>query len=220
MKSPSQVLGPDAAARINHVLLADEMIEWVAYIPSSYDAMSPPGVVVFVPSIELGGIPNSWRSIMEERNLIWIAPTNPQGAAPVQERVLTAVFAPHAIDDKYRIDARRVYIAGLEDGARIANLVQTADPVTFKGGLYICGALSWDRGIPAQIESIRANRHVFLSGCDDSNENEVARVHGEYREAGVENAELIALDLNRRRYPLPGHIDQAINFLDGSSDDD
>ena len=217
MKSPAQLLGADGAAEINHVLLADEMIEWLVYIPSNYDALSPPGVVVFVPSIDLGGIPTSWQSVMEERNLIWIAPTNPMGAAPVQERVLTAAFAPLAIDEKYRIDAQRVYVAGLDDGARIASLVQTADPATFKGGMYICGALSWDSGVPTQIDLIRRNRHVFLAGCEDSNEREIERVHDEYKDAGVEHAELIALDLRRRRYPLPGHIDEAIDYLDGDS---
>ena len=47
LMSPSQVLGPEAAARINHMLLADEMIEWRAYVPRTYSANNPPGVMVF-----------------------------------------------------------------------------------------------------------------------------------------------------------------------------
>ena len=175
MMSPSQVLGPEAAAEINHVLLADEMIQWFAYIPENYSPKRPPGVIVYVPSAGRSSVPNEWRPLMDDRNLIWIGPNKGGAGVPVQERVLKAIFAPHVIGNRYTVDEERVYIAGFADGGKVANLVQSADPGTFKGGLHICGALFWDENTPNGLDLIRANRHVFIrSGCPGTKEREVS----------------------------------------------
>ncbi len=217
MMSPSQVLGPEAAAEINHVLLADEMIQWLAYIPDSYSPKRPPGVIVYVPSAGRSSVPKEWRPLMDDRNLIWIGPNKGGAGLPVQERVLKAVFAPHVIANRYTIDEERVYIAGYADGGKVANLVQSADPGTFKGGLYICGALSWDENTPSGIDLIRTNRHVFFEGCPGTREREVVRVHDEYVEAGVANASLISVQESKSWLPRASYIEEAIDYLDGNA---
>lgn len=213
--SPSELLGADAANSLNHILLADQKIEWRMYVPHNYDAATPPGVLVFISSIDWGGIPAEWKPVMDAHNLIWIGPSLAGGAAPVQERIIKSIIAPRAAAIDYAVNSERVYIAGFSDGGKIANLVQAADPVTFKGGIYVCGALFWGDKTPARLDLMRSNRHVFMRGCFDPKEREVKGVYDEYREAGFEDARLITVQTRRQRLPQPQYVDQAIRYLDG-----
>jgi hypothetical protein len=212
--TPAELLGDEAAGSLNHILLADQKIEWRMYVPRDYSAATPPGVLVFIPSIDWGGIPDEWQPVMDSHNLIWISPSQAGGSAPAQERMIKAVLAPRAADFDYVIDNERVYIAGFSDGGMVANLVQAADPATFKGGIYICGALFWGDKEPAKLDLMRSNRHVFIRGCFDSRERKVRGVYDEYRKAGFENVELITVQTRRRRLPQPQYMDQAIRYLD------
>ena len=215
--SPAQVLGAEAAAQINHMLLANELIEWRAYVPRNYSANNPPGVMVFVPSIDWAGVPDEWQSLMDEQNLIWIGASFTGNSAPVQERILKAMFAPRAVSDHYKVNTDRVYVAGFAGGGKVANLVQSADPVTFKGGMYICGALFWGERTPPKIDTMRANRHVFIRGCFDPKEREVINVYKAYLDAGIEQADLITVQTRRRAIPKPRYIESAIRYLDGDA---
>jgi hypothetical protein len=215
--TPAELLGDDAAKNLNHILLADQKIEWRMYVPRSYDAATPPGVLVFISSIDWGGIPDEWTPVMDAHNLIWISPSQAGGTAPVQERIMKSIIAPRAAGFGYVINSERVYVAGFSDGGKVANLVQAADPVGFKGGIYICGALFWGDKTPAKLDLMRANRHVFVRGCFDPKEREVRGVYDEYRAAGFENVQLITVQTRRQRLPQPKHVEQAIRYLDGKA---
>ena len=69
--SPVEVLGPEAAYQMNHLMLADEMIDWRVYVPRDYSPQRPPGVLVWISSIDWGGIPDRWQMLMDKHNLIW-----------------------------------------------------------------------------------------------------------------------------------------------------
>lgn len=215
----AELLGEETANSLNHILLADQKIEWQMYVPRNYDAAEPPGLLVFVSSIDRGGIPDEWQPLMEARNLIWISPGRAGHTSPVQERVIKSILAPHAAQVDYKVDSARVYIAGLGDGGMVANLVQAADPATFKGGVYVCGAIFWGDKNPANLDLMRANRHVFINGCFDPKEREVEGVYDEYRKAGFEDVELIPVRLGHRHLPQPQTVDRAIRYLDGKAID-
>jgi hypothetical protein len=215
--TPAELLGEETADSLNHILLADQKIEWRMYVPHRYDAAKPPGVLVFVSSVDWGGIPDEWRPVMEDRNLIWISPGMAGSSTPVQERVIKSVLAPRAADVDYKVDSERVYIGGFSDGGMVASLVQASDPGTFRGGIYICGALSWRQDQPARLNEMRTNRHAFIRGCFDPKERDIENVYDEYREAGFEQVELITVETRRRRLPEPQYVDRAIRYLDGDA---
>jgi hypothetical protein len=215
VKTPVEVLGESDAGRLNPVLLDSEQVEWRVYVPRNYDPTSPPGVLVFISSIEWGGIPEEWQPVMEEKNLIWISASNAGSSAPVQQRMIKAIIAPRAVDRDYQIDMDRIYIAGFADGGMVANLVQTAEPGVFKGGIYMCGAMHWGEKTPGKIDTMRENGHVFIRGCFDPKEREIKRIHQEYLDAGLERSELISIKTRRRRLPQPAYVVSAIEYLDG-----
>lgn len=216
MMSPSQVLGPERAAELNHLLLSDEMIEWSVYVPGDYSPKRPPGVIVFVPSRSRGTVPDNWRALMDEKNLIWMGPMVAGASEPSNERVLKAILAPYAIADRYAVNSNRVYIAGYSDGGKVANIVHSADPVMFKGGLYICGALFWGDEDPVKFKKVLANRHVFIGGCAGTDKRDVIRAHQNFVEAGLENASLITMPTPRGWLPRTATMEGAIDFLDGT----
>lgn len=213
--TPAELLGDETAASLNHVLLADQKIEWRMYVPRNYDPAAPPGVLVFVSSIDWGGIPDEWQPLMDAHNLIWISPGRAGGSTPVEERMIKSILAPRVVDVDYTVNNQRIYIAGFSDGGMVANLVQAADPAAFKGGIYMCGAIFWGEKTPAKLDLMRANRHVFIRGCFDRKERQVKDVYDEYRNAGFEAVKLITVQTRRRRLPEPQHIDQAIGYIDG-----
>ncbi len=214
LMTPAEVLGEAAAERLNPILLATEPVEWRVYVPRDYRPQEPPGILVFVSSIDRGGIPEQWQPLMDEHNLIWIGASHAGSSAPVQERVLKSILAPRAIDRKYKVDTERVYIGGFADGGMVANLVQTAEPGVFKGGMYVCGALFWGDDEPAKLAAIRQNRHVFIRGCFDPKEREIQRIHAQYKEAGVEDSALINIPTRRQSLPIARYIADAIRYLD------
>jgi len=215
VKTPVEVLGESDADRLNPVLLATEQVEWRVYVPRNYDPAVPPGVLVFISSIEWGGIPEEWQPVMEEKNLIWIGASAAGGEAPVHQRMIKAIIAPRAVDNDYQVDTNRVYIAGFADGGMVANLVETAEPDVFKGAIYMCGAMFWGDKEPTRLDTKRENRHVFVRGCFDPKERDVRRVHEQYLEAGIENSKLINIKTRRRRLPQPAYVKNAIDYLDG-----
>lgn len=215
--TPAELLGEEAADSLNHILLADQKIEWRMYVPRNYDAATPPGVLVFLSSIDWGGIPDEWQPVMDAHNLIWISPSGAGNSAPAQERIIKAILAPRAADLDYTVDGERIYIAGFSDGGMVASLVQAADPGTFKGGIYMCGALFWGDKPPERLDQMRSNRHVFIRGCFDPRERDVKDVYDEYRKAGFEHVSLISVQTRRQRLPQPQHVKQAIRYLDGEA---
>jgi hypothetical protein len=216
VQTPLEVLGEQDADFLNPVLLSTEPVEWRVYVPRGYDPASPPGVLVFVSSIEWGGIPQEWQPVMEEKNLIWISASNAGSSAPVGERMVKAIIAPRVIDGDYKVDPDRIYIAGFADGGKVANLVQTAEPGVFDGGIYICGALSWADKPPDRLDEMRGNRHVFIRGCFDPRERDVRNVYKDYIESGIEHSKLITIETRRRRLPQPVSVESAIDYLDGA----
>jgi len=218
--TPAELLGDAAAAGMNAILPADQPLQWRVYVPRAYSPAAPPGVLVFVSSIDWGGIPDDWIPVMDENNLIWISPGSAGRSAPAQERVMKAVLAPHAISREFQVDTRRIFVGGFSDGGKIAGLVQNADPAVFQGALFVCGAISWGDRTPSRIDVMRERRYVFVRGCFDPREREVRDAHTAYLEAGLTSSKLITVQTRRRRLPQPNVIDSAIRFLDGNGEEE
>jgi len=219
-ETPARLLGDSAAQNLNAILPADELVQWHVYVPRGYSAGTPPGVLVFVSSIDWGGIPEDWIPLMDEHNLIWISPGFAGRSAPAQQRVMKAVLAPHAISREFQVDTQRIFVGGFSDGGKIAGLVQAADPAVFMGSLFVCGAIAWGDRTPARIDVMRTRRYVFVRGCFDPKEREVKDAHAAYIDAGMVNSKLITVQTRRQRLPQPKVVDAAIRYLDGKGMDE
>ena len=215
MASLPEVIGEEAAARFESVVEPGETIEWELFVPESYDPERPPGLLVYVSPTDSGHIPAGWQAVLEAANLIWIGANRSGNRVRVARRATYAMVAPAVAARDYRIDSSRVYVSGFSGGGRVASMIALDYPHVFRGALYICGVNPLGDRKPAQLDSIRSNRYVFLTGRKDFNRLETRSVHRSYRRAGVENVMLMDIPGMDHRIPSPERLGKALDFLDG-----
>ncbi len=207
------LIGEQAASSIDDVLPSDVPIEWQVYVPQDYRPELPTGVLVFVSSINWGGIPDHLRQVMDSRNLIWVSANGDGDGAPLQRRMFKAILAPRVVDRDYAIDMARIYVAGYSGGSEVATMIEVAKPELFMGGIYIGGAELWEME-SSKIGLISSNHHVFITGSDGRAARNVKRVFKAYKDAGIENTLLLTVPNMRRKLPDERRFMQAIEYLD------
>ena len=211
--SPLELLGEQGAQAIAEVFAPDHRLTWQLYVPDSYDATKPAGVMVYVSPTQSGALRRGWKGALDDRNMIWIAALNAGNTVHVTERALKAIFATTYITQNYAIDIDRVYVSGFSGGGKTAARIASSQPDLFKGGLYICGVEFWQEQ-PPKIDLVRATHHVFLTGTKDFNRQETKQVRKKYEQAGVTGTELIVVGNMSHELPPTKYFAQAIDYLD------
>ena len=213
--SPLELLGEQGVIGAADILRSDDTISWQIYVPDTYDAARPAGVVVYISPSPKGGPPRIWNKPLDDKNLIWIGANDAGNRVAVGKRMFLAMVAPKVLARDYVLDTDRIYVAGFSGGGKTASRVAVARPEVFHGGIYIAGAEALgSKTPPPKLDIIRQNYHVFLSGTNDFNERLTRRVYASYKGAGVENCELIVV--KRLGHELPGRsvFIRAIDYLD------
>jgi hypothetical protein len=201
----------DEALALSKTLAADQPLRFRVRSPQNA-ALS--GVLVFVKPVNSGELPANWGTVLDQKNLIWIAADDFGNEVPRAQRVLAAMAAIKLIESTQSVDAHRIYIAGMSGGGRIASAIITRFPRRFTGALYIVGADPWTAAEQPLIPRIAANRYVFVTGSRDFNQRELKRLFAKYQAAGVTHALLMDLPDFGHEYPNAEQLARAIDFLD------
>lgn len=172
------------------------------------------GVLVFVKPTDEGELPAGWGPALDRRNLIWIAAEGFGNDHPRAQRVLVAMAAVKLVETLQAIDTKRIYIAGMSGGGRVASTIITRFPRRFTGALYIVGADFWTRAEEPLLPGIAARRYVFVTGTRDFNRREMRRVFGKYQAAGATESLLMDLPGFGHEYPDAEVLEAALAFLD------
>lgn len=217
--TPVELLGAEGAATVGEIFEPTEELSWQLYVPPEYDPSQPAGVIVYVSPRSGGGPPKAWNEILGERNLIWIGAQNASNEVPVVRRMFLAMFAPMVLERDYALDSERIYILGFSGGGTTASRVATLYPNIFKGGIFVSGAMFWDRGTPPLIDTIKTLRYVFIVGSRDTAMGGTKSVHRKFLGAGVVNSKLMVLP--NLGYALPDRLNfaRALDYLDGRDED-
>lgn len=209
--TPASLLPAEGARRLDSILPMDRQVRWKVFVPS--DAARS-GVLVFVHPSASADRPEDWTRVLQEKNLIWICAESFGNDVPSAQRVLASLLGLAHVQQTHDVDSKRIYIAGMSGGGRIASQAITRFPRLFTGAIYIVGADPWSKAEEPFLEQIAANRYVFLTGHDDFNRQEMKRVYGRYRRAGIEGALLLDLPDFGHEYPSAEVLERAIHFLD------
>ncbi len=213
--TPLELMGEDGARALADVFEPDQKLKWQLYVPHSYDPSKPAGVLVFItPKPNWGGSRRSYNDLLEEKNLIWAGILDAGQKRPLNERVLRAILTPPLLAKDYSLDPSRIYMGGFSDGAHVAAMVSTGKPDVFKGGLFVGGAVSWNKKVPPRIDLIRQNRYVFIAGSNDLALNTVRMTAKDYKKDGITHTKLIVMPNQRQEMPGPKYLEQAVEFLD------
>ncbi len=216
------VVGEAGARSLADILEPNHQLEFDVYVPEDYDSSSPAGLLVYVSPIDSGGIPDTWKEVFDHRNLIWVSVNNSGNTMPAERRVAEARISLAFILQNYEINPRRTYISGMSGGGQIAGIIASRYPGFFKGGIFVCGvnpwserdADPWSEDPPEDLDAIKENRYVFVSGTEDFKLAAVARVYRLYQKSGVENSKILVIEDMGHQLPDAKDYERALEFLD------
>lgn len=201
----------DKAKSLAATLSPDKPLRYRLRIPPGD---GPRGVLVFVNSGESGEMPRAWAAQLDAQNLIWVAADDFGNERPSSQRILAAIVGLKLVESTETLDAKRLYIAGISGGGRIASQVMTRFPQYFNGALFIVGADFWTETEEPLLPLIAANRYVFITGSADFNQLSMQRMYKKYRRHGATQALLMDLRHFGHQYPNAEQLGTGIDFLD------
>jgi hypothetical protein len=213
-QTPIEVMGEQDALALNDKVPADEDLRWQVFVPETYDPSRPAGVFVFLDPGGWGGIPDEWRPVFTEFNLIWIGPNKNEPRQTMEKQVWHAVMGLRAIEQQYTIDLNRVYIGSAYDTA-LPSLNTQLSNNDFRGAVYMRGSIMWKTLPPDRLEMLQRKRHVFITGTNDKLKARIRSDSEAYQQAGIANVKLIFDTQKIGRLPDPDHMRKAIQYLDG-----
>jgi predicted esterase len=195
-------------------LAIDYRVTWKVYVPENHENS---GVLVYVSPTSSSAPSPDWLQVFEDKNLIWVAAEDFGNTKPSAERILTALMGLAKVQQVFRTDSSRIYIAGMSGGGRIASKAATQFPQMFTGAIYIVGVDFWEDTKKSPVDFISRNRYVFLTGNRDFNRREIRNVFKKYQKAGVKHALLMDLNGYGHQTPNAEQLAAALEFLDGTS---
>jgi predicted esterase len=201
----------DEAKTLAKTLPIDQALHFRVRIPQN---AVQSGVLVFVKPTDDGELPGGWSAALDRRNLIWIAAEGFGNEHPRAQRVLAAMAAVKLAERLRAIDTKRIYVAGMSGGGRVASTLITRFPRLFTGALYIVGADFWTPAEESLLPGIVARRYVFVTGSRDFNRREMRRVFGKYQAAGASQSLLMDLPRFGHEYPNAEQLETALSWLD------
>lgn len=211
-----ELLDVESQKTYSSVINMNEVIEWEVYVSKKYRPDKNPGLMVYISPTRSGKIPKQWLSLMDEYNLIWVAANQSGNNIDSRKRLMMAILATYVIDKNYSINLDRIYVSGLSGGGRMASISASLLPQLFKGAIFNCGVNFWGNIPPENIEAIKNNRFVFITGRNDFNLNDTKQVYRKYKKVGVKNVMLLINPIMGHFNPNKKDFEKAIRFLDSA----
>jgi len=209
------ILGFEMASSYSPVLEPDDVISWSVHVPENYDPSNPPGIMVYVGFRKLVKEPPGWMSAMDDSNLIWIS-ANSSNSSIERKKMLLAILSLPLLQMDYVINTNRIYVAGFQHGGEIASAAARVYPNIIKGGMYInCDPRTWGKKLPPQIDVMKENRYIFVSGKQNIAKQVMRYAIRKYNKEGINNTKQMVINHmgineNIRRSKLL----EAIRYLD------
>ena len=155
------LLGEEASNNFEKIIPKDEDIAWQVYVPETYSANDPAGVIVYISPSNSGELPKDWMETLKDQNLIWIGANQSGNKINTRKRISYTIFSVAMLTNTYEINQDRIYLAGFSGGGRVASIVAAEYPHIFKGAIYMSGVNFWNQNASRNIEQIRRNAYVF-----------------------------------------------------------
>ena len=209
-----EILDAESLTHFSGALAPDSLVEWEVFRPDPERYEAAPGLLVFVSPIDSGALPGRWQELIASRNLVWMGANDSGNKIDPERRIAFALLARVYAGKKLGIDTDRVYLTGFSGGGRVSSVLAPAYPHIFQGAIYLGGVNYWGSATPAQIDLVRGNRFVFVTGTKDFNRRETRQVFKRYRKAGIEQIKLLDIPGMGHVLPSAEHMGDAIDFLD------
>lgn len=169
-------------------------------LPSAIDPKFPSGLVVWVSPTDEGSPPGVLHGVADDLGLVLAGPDGCGNDRPVGDRLQLCVSTIADVMWRHHIDPRRVYVAGLSGGGKIATILQAGCPEMFGGCIPIVGT-GWRRDEPigggqawprivgqaakGAAELLRSRRIAPVTGPGDFNYRSVLAFTEQMKEDGL-----------------------------------
>ncbi len=110
------------------------------YIPPSYDGTEPYGLMTWISSGKNGIIRNQWKTVADEKKIIFIGANGLGNTIITTDRIGAAVASAFRMRELFNIDENRIYASGNSGGARVAANMAFLFPEWIAGSLCLCGS--------------------------------------------------------------------------------
>jgi predicted esterase len=144
------------------------------FVPSDPPPPDGYGLVVFVAPWDEPTRPQHWAGVLARHHLLFVAAQRSGNDQSVIDRRLPlALDAYDNVRAKYKVDPKRVYVAGFSGGSRVAEIAVLAYPDVFRGALLDAGAdpIDGQNGIykpsPHLFHDFQRRRLVLVTGDED-----------------------------------------------------
>ena len=188
------------------------------HVPESYKGDEPYGLMVWVSAGDKGEIPRQFREVADKRKIIWIGANKSGNPRAMLVRMELAFDAVVGMKAQYKIDDKRIYIAGVSGGGKMAAIMGVGYPEIFNGGFYFIGA-EYFRELPTGepnhyfprafnapepkllLDSKKKSRHVLMTGETDMNRKPIQVIYNGMKTDKFEHITL--LDIPGVGHQLP-----------------
>jgi hypothetical protein len=197
-----------------------------ARLPARYSPRTLPGLLVWIDAGPEGRPPAAYAQLFDELNLVCIAPDNAGNARVVSERFQLALDAVATAQARWPIDPRRVYVAGISGGGKVASMLAICLPDVFTGAVPVVGfagykgvqigrggAASVGRPSPALIALLRTRRLAPITGARDFNRDEIAALAQAHSGDGLQ-IKVIDDPMMRHEMAPPDRFAEALRWVD------
>lgn len=139
------IAGMDLRVRDQDIATGQERYD--LFVPDAADNDPSLGLLVFVSPSDEFRLPPGWSKVLDRERLVMVVARNSGNSRNmVGRRVPLALHGYGLATGRYRIDPRRVYIAGFSGGGRAAQLIAFAYPDVFHGVLMFAGSDPFGEG--------------------------------------------------------------------------
>lgn len=198
--------------------------------PGSYTTNSIWGLMVWISPSDEVQIPLDWQSELQRHGFLLIGARNSGNNRAVIDRARLALDATSNMCRQFKIDRRRIYIAGFSGGARMASMLGVAWPDVFRGTFSVCG-VNFYRNVKTTTGRLyvaaytpdprylsmakKSGRFVLLTGENDMNRENTKTVMKEgFLKDGFN--QVLCLELPGMKHAMPGAVEfnRALDYLD------
>jgi pimeloyl-ACP methyl ester carboxylesterase len=200
-----------------------------ARLPAGYDPRRPTGLLVWCSPTSDGRIPAALAEGLDELGIVCVAADDAGNERDVPDKFQLVFDVVATARERYHIDRRRVYIAGMSGGGKVASILALCFPEVIAGTVTIVGVgthsrldESWGRYRPAYFVRPRENvlalarqrRLALMSGPADFNYKEMVERAALLEADGFNNVKFFDYPDMAHEMPTAARFAEALRWVD------
>jgi predicted esterase len=197
-------------------------------VPRAYSTNGSWGLLVWISASDEPIIPADWERELEGRGLLLVSARHSGNQRHPLDRFRLALDATCNICRSYKVDRRRIYVAGFSGGARIASMLGVAYADVFTGTVCICGVnfykdviVGKDQYYPATfvpdpgvlLLGKRSGRFVLFTGEHDENLENTRSAFREFKREGFRQVVCFEVPGMSHAMPTGKMFGKALDYL-------